>query len=55
MSTVKWLVVRCTCFDYHIAGWPIDQVAIWRSGNRTKYIRHRTNADSLLEILVCIL
>src|SRR5437667_10181586 len=46
MSTVKWLVVRCRMYLFRLPDYPIpiDQVAIWRFGNRTKYIRHRTTS-----------
>src|SRR2546427_9800809 len=43
MSTVKCLLydVQCTCFEHQITESPIDHVAIWKFGNRTKCITHR--------------
>src|SRR5206468_8401908 len=52
MSTVKWLVVRCRMYLFRLPDYPIpiDQVAIWRFGNRTKYIKHRTTSHLTADI-----
>src|SRR5262245_54414564 len=46
MSIVRWLVVRCVMYLFRLPDYrmTIDQVAICRFGNRTKYITHRTTS-----------